>query len=438
MNEVRRNAGMARILIAILSVALVFTMMPLSMGKAFAEEEPATAVFSVTGQDLLAQLSYDSIKTLKNDEAIKPLIKEDVVFHTKNSSGTEEDLTVTGVTIEDLIKLAGLKENMELESVTATADDGYAKTYTADQILKEDLQGNKAMFIWSENGNKVQKTAVGQFTTEDQNKGLWVKGNTITLTVTAKAKVLPVFSVMGADLVTQLEYDSIKTMKNDEAIKPLILKDVVFHTKNKAGTEEDFTVTGVTIESLLGLAGIKEGMELEAVTATADDGFSKTYTADQILTEDLQGNKAMFIWDENGAKVQKTAIGQFTPEDQNRGLWVGGNTITLNIICKALPKKNTLSVKSANKTYRVKTLKKKAQTYKALTVKSPRGTVSYNVKYANGKAKKALKLVTKTGKLTVKKGTKKGTYKVTVTVKAAGTDEYLPKSVKKTITVKVK
>ena len=31
-----------------------------------------------------------------------------------------------------------------------------------------------------------------------------------------------------------------------------------------------------------------------------------------------------------------------------------------------------------------------------------------------------------------------GTYKVTVTVKAAGTDEYLPKSVKKTITVKVK
>jgi len=179
-------------------------------------------------------------------------------------------------------------------------------------------------------------------------------------------------------------------------------------------------------------------MELEAVTATADDGFSKTYTADQILTEDLQGNKAMFIWDENGAKVQKTAIGQFTPEDQNRGLWVGGNTITLNIICKALPKKNTLSVKSANKTYRVKTLKKKAQTYKALTVKSPQGTVSYNVKYANGKAKKALKLVTKTGKLTVKKGTKKGTYKVTVTVKAAGTDEYLPKSVKKTITVKVK
>ena len=183
MNEVRRNTGMARILIAIMSVALVFTMMPRSMGKAFAEEEAAPAVFSVTGEDLVAQLSYDSIKTMKNDEAIKPLILKDVVFHTKNKAGTEEDFTVTGVTIESLLGLAGIKEGMELEAVTATSDDGFSKTYTADQILTEDLQGNKAMFIWDENGAKVQKTAIGQFTPEDQNRGLWVGGNTITLNI---------------------------------------------------------------------------------------------------------------------------------------------------------------------------------------------------------------------------------------------------------------
>ena len=87
-------------------------------------------------------------------------------------------------------------------------------------------------------------------------------------------------------------------------------------------------------------------------------------------------------------------------------------------------------------TFKVKTLKKKAQSYTAITVKNPQGKVTYSVKYANGKAKKALKF--SKGKLTVKKKTKKGTYKVTVTVKVAGNDQYKAKTVNKKITVKVK
>ena len=107
----------------------------------------------------------------------------------------------------------------------------------------------------------------------------------------------------------------------------------------------------------------------------------------------------------------------------------------------ALPAKtekqdNTAKITSKNKTFKVKTLKKKAQSYTAITVKNPQGKVTYNVKYANGKAKKALKF--SKGKLTVKKKTKKGTYKVTVTVKVAGNDQYKAKTVNKKITVKVK
>lgn len=45
---------------------------------------------------------------------------------------------------------------------------------------------------------------------------------------------------------------------------------------------------------------------------------------------------------------------------------------------------------------------------------------------------------TETDKITVKKKTKKGIYKVRVTVKAAGTVEYKPASKTVTVTVRVK
>ena len=46
---------------------------------------------------------------------------------------------------------------------------------------------------------------------------------------------------------------------------------------------------------------------------------------------------------------------------------------------------------------------------------------------------------TKTGKLTVAKGKyKKGTYKVTVKISAKGNLKYKPKTVKKTVSIKIK
>ena len=94
-----------------------------------------------------------------------------------------------------------------------------------------------------------------------------------------------------------------------------------------------------------------------------------------------------------------------------------------------------LTVKAVKKNLKVKNLKKKAASYKAVKVSGNKGKVSYSAK-ATGKSKKALKF--KNGKITVKKGTKKGTYKMTVTVKAAATDDYKAASKKVTVSVKVK
>ncbi len=207
MCEVRKHKKTSRLIMALLSVAMVFAMMPLCTGLVFAEE-PAADVLTVQGEHLVKTLSYDTIKTMKNDENIKQIKKEDVVFHTKNKGGTEEDFTVTGVTIEDLIKLAGLKEGKELESVIATANDGSSISYSADKILNEDLQGNKAMFIWTENESKVQKIAIGQFTEGEVNRSLWLKGETISLTIVAQDK-----PVVIPGKVTKLTAKNVKGKK---------------------------------------------------------------------------------------------------------------------------------------------------------------------------------------------------------------------------------
>ena len=96
------------------------------------------------------------------------------------------------------------------------------------------------------------------------------------------------------------------------------------------------------------------------------------------------------------------------------------------------------SVTAKTKTVKVKKVKKKKQTVAPLTVKNAQGTVTYTGVGTNKKSKKALSINKKTGKITVKKKTKKGTYKMKVTVKAAGNNNYNAKTVTKTVTVKVK
>lgn len=95
---------------------------------------------------------------------------------------------------------------------------------------------------------------------------------------------------------------------------------------------------------------------------------------------------------------------------------------------------NLLMVKATTKTVKAKTLKKKSLKVKPITVKNALGTVSYNRVGGNAKSKKALTINTKTGTVTVKRKTKKGTYKIRVDVVASGYKE--SKSVWVTVRVK--
>ncbi len=112
--------------------------------------------------------------------------------------------------------------------------------------------------------------------------------------------------------------------------------------------------------------------------------------------------------------------------------FTGSKTLTFKIT----PASNTLTVKSKKPTVKYSKLKKKNQTIALknwVTVSKAQGKVTYKKSSGNKKI-----TVSKAGKITVKKGLKKGTYKVKIKVSAAGNATYkaATKIVKVTIRVK--
>ena len=105
-------------------------------------------------------------------------------------------------------------------------------------------------------------------------------------------------------------------------------------------------------------------------------------------------------------------------------------------------KANPLKVRGKTVKMKSSDIKKKTKTFarkKVLIVKGAKGKVTYRIDKATpSKYKKYFKIDKKTGRFTVKKGLKKGTYKIKAAVTAAGNSTYARKTRKATITVKVK
>lgn len=110
------------------------------------------------------------------------------------------------------------------------------------------------------------------------------------------------------------------------------------------------------------------------------------------------------------------------------------------VIAKLAKKAQSMTVNAKKVSAKYKKIKKKAKTVSALTVKGAQGKVSYKIQKISTKKKlakqanKKIKLAAN-GKLKLKKGLKKGTYKISVKVAVAETAEY--KAAEKTVTVKV-
>lgn len=112
-------------------------------------------------------------------------------------------------------------------------------------------------------------------------------------------------------------------------------------------------------------------------------------------------------------------------------------TITANVIVKKAA--NPLKVKDKTVKVKFKKLKKKAKKLKVTKVvkfaKKGVGALTYK----KVKGNKKIKINKKTGKVTIKKGLKKGTYKVKIKIRAKGNSNYMASDYKKlTFKIKVK
>ena len=107
------------------------------------------------------------------------------------------------------------------------------------------------------------------------------------------------------------------------------------------------------------------------------------------------------------------------------------------------PYENTMKVSGKTAAVKYKKLRKKAQTVaasKVVNVSYPQGDVTYKLtgvkRGSSNKYKKYFKIDPKSGKVAIKKKLKKGTYKVTCSVTAAGNGDF--KKATKTVTFKIK
>ena len=208
--------------------------------------------------------------------------------------------------------------------------------------------------------------------------------------------------------------------------------------------EGDFQVVPVLKEQEFGAFGVSTVDNVDCAGAQIKLAVGKS---DRIVVRDAAGKELT-----EGLTFTSDApeIAEVSEDGTVRALAAGFVEIEIRDglggreTCEVLITPGANPVRAAGKTVSLKAaaLKKKAQTVratKAMTVRSAQGAVTYKLAGVTGsKFKKYFKVAAKTGDITVRKGLKKGTYKVKIKVTAAGNDNYKKGSKTAAVTVKVK
>ncbi|MDO4807218.1 MAG: MBG domain-containing protein, partial [Coriobacteriales bacterium] len=156
----------------------------------------------------------------------------------------------------------------------------------------------------------------------------------------------------------------------------------------------------------------------------------KPYTGKAIKPKVTLGGRKLELGTDYTIKyASNKKVGTATVTITGKGNYCGSKVVKFKIV-KA---KNPMTVKVVTKTAKLSTLKGKAVSVVPITVSKAKGDVTYT-KVSKGSSK-YLKVNAKTGRVTVAKGTKRGTYKIRVKVTAAGNGSY--KKATKTVTCKV-
>ena len=172
-------------------------------------------------------------------------------------------------------------------------------------------------------------------------------------------------------------------------------------------------------------------MKTSYTVALGSKAFSLGAKAPGKLTYKSSNTKVAVV-DKNG-KVTVKAVGnaKITISAASSSNYnAASKTVTIKVT-KPAP---TIKVKTTSVTVKYANLKKKAQTVALGASVNSKGTLTYQK--VSGSS--AVTVNAKTGVLSVRKGTKKGTYKVTVKVQAAAKGKYNAGTKNVTVTISVK
>ena len=193
---------------------------------------------------------------------------------------------------------------------------------------------------------------------------------------------------------------------------------------DKDFAEQEVMPSKVQTQSITGVSSTynkKFSDKAFALKAKAKTSLSYKSSNTKVATVDKKGN--VTIKGVGTAKITITAAESSSWKKATR-------TVTVKVT-KGTP---TITVKTTSKTLKADTVKKKAQTIIPGVSINSKGKLSYKKTSGN----KNITVNAKNGKLTVKKGTKKGTYKVKVKISAAAAGNYNAGSKTVTFSIKVK
>ena len=180
------------------------------------------------------------------------------------------------------------------------------------------------------------------------------------------------------------------------------------------------TIT-VSVKNSKGVVSRKYGDKAFTLGAKAKGGLTYKSSNTKIATVDSRGKVTI----KAAGTVKITVSAKATTTYR---------AVTKTLTVKIAKKTPSIKTKTGTKSISYNTLKKKSQVFTLGASVNSKGTLTY--KKLSGSS--AVTVSSKTGKLTVKKGLRKGTYKVKVQIRSAAKGNYNAGSRTVTVTVKVK
>ena len=272
------------------------------------------------------------------------------------------------------------------------------------------------------------------------NRPITIKSEDVTAITEEQAMALKATALKDTELwyakeaVTAAE--ALDTTYNTEETKAS-LASAIQAVKDAAASE---TSTADEVKAAVTtLNGVVASAKTEAAAAEKEAAVNEADAAVESAQAFVNGKSGYTAASYAAFETALNALNEVLAKEDATAAEIKAAKDALDTAVAALESKQdqTLTVKAVNKKFAAKKLRKKAATFKAVTVKGSSGKLSYAGK-ATGKSKKVLKINKKTGKITVKKGAKKGKYIMKVTVKAAATDTFNAASKTVKVTVRVK